>query len=288
MSAPAGTAGRSRHHEDRDARPHLPNSPTPPRQPCGGDARTHAAAAEPVSSLVLRRPRWCHPPPERAGAHRMLHHVSSRARPRFPRLSRRGRLLVGGRARPPGRAAGSRPTRRGGAAGEAACRDHLALPSVVVELVGCTARDCAATFAPQVRTGGSGPNGAHDAGSRRRPRIPRSRAPGPGAHNDLGITPRLCRSPVDNPIRGPPELQPSGTGGPPRRSRAPSSAGCPRRFPNYSRDAREVVANGSPGAVAARQARRRATTAPVRRPAQGPPEGRAVWRRSLRSPAPSG
>ena len=83
-------------------------------------------------------------------------------------------------------------------------------------------------------------------GSRRRPRIPRSRAPGPGALNDLGITPRLCRSPVDNPIRGPPELQPSGTGSPPRRSRAPSSAGCPRRFPNYSRDARGVVANGSP------------------------------------------
>ena len=290
MSAPAGTAGRSRHHEDRDARPHLPNSPTPPRQPCGGDARTQAAATEPASSLVLRRPRWCHPLP---GTGRCTSDAPPRffaCSPPFPQVfatwrpdDRRSCAAAwpsGGLApNPPGGAAGkASPSRSPGTPFGRDRTRRLYCPRLRGDV--CTAgqdRRERAERCPRRR------------GSRRRPRIPRSRAPGPGALNDLGITPRLCRSPVDNPIRGPPELQPSGTGVlrvvPERRPRLVVRGVSPTT--------REMLAKLSRTAppVPWRRARRVgaiATTAPVREAGSGPPEGQGLWWRSLRSPAPSG
>jgi hypothetical protein len=65
--------------------------------------------------------------------------------------------------------------------------------------------------------------------------------PQPAARTNLWITRRSTGRLWTTPVRSPPEPQPSGRS-PPRRSRAPSSAGYPRRFLNCSPDAREVVA----------------------------------------------
>ena len=228
--------------------------------------------------------------PERAGAHRMLHHVSSRARPRFPRFSRRGGLMIGVRARPPGRAAGSRPTRRAVQRVRRPRRDHLARPSVVIELVGCTARDCAATFAPQVRTGGSGPNGAHDAAGRAADRGSREagRARTRGAQRPGDNSPTL-------PLAcGQPHSRSPGTAAIRNRESSASfpsavlgwlSAAFPQLLARCSRSCRERL----PRCRDVRRARRRDRDDLTGSGAgSGPPEGRELWRRSLRSPAPSG